>query len=121
MPTLKEPEEIIITVFEYDKEKITCHKFKKVEEVYPFLHSPSNTWINIDGLRKTDVENVCIQFGIHRLIAEDILSIGQRPKTDEIDGLIYCLLNMLSINEKTTWCRNRASTYHFREELCILF
>ena len=73
---------------------------KKVEEVYPFLQSPSVTWINIDGLRKEDVESICNHFGIHPLIAEDILSIGQRPKVDEIDGLMYCLLNMLSFNEK---------------------
>ncbi|MCY7293561.1 MAG: magnesium/cobalt transporter CorA [Ferruginibacter sp.] len=99
-PTRKEPEEITITVFEYDREKMVSHNLKKIEEVYPFLNLPSNTWINIDGLRKDDVENVCNHFGIHPLIAEDILSIGQRPKTDEIDGLMYCLLNMLSFNEK---------------------
>ena len=100
VPIRTEPVEIIITVFEYDKEKMTCHKLKKVEEVYIFLHSPSKKWVNIDGLRKEDVENVCNHFGIHPLIAEDILSIGQRPKMDEIDGLMYCLLNMLSFNEK---------------------
>ena len=100
VPIRKEPEEIIVTVFEYDKEKMTCHKLERVEEVYPFLEASFNSWINIDGLRKDDVENVCNHFGIHPLIAEDILSIGQRPKTDEIDGLMYCLLNMLSFNEK---------------------
>ena len=100
VPLRTEPVEIIITVFEYDKEKVAKHSLKKIEDVYPFLQSPSITWINIDGLRKEDVENVCNHFGIHPLIAEDILSIGQRPKTDEIDGLMYCLLNMLSFNEK---------------------
>ena len=100
VPIRTEPVEIIITVFKYDKEKMTCHKLKKVEEVYTFLQSPFKKWINIDGLRKEDVENVCNHFGIHPLIAEDILSIGQRPKMDEIDGLMYCLLNMLSFNEK---------------------
>ena len=100
VPIRTEPVEIIITVFEYDKEKMTCHKLKKVEEVYTFLKSPLKKWINIDGLRKDAVENICNHFGIHPLIAEDILSIGQRPKMDEIDGLMYCLLNMLSFNEK---------------------
>ena len=100
VPVRKEPAEITITVFEYVKEKMICHQFKNIKEVYPFLHSAANNWINIDGLRKDDVENVCNHFGIHPLIAEDILSIGQRPKTDEIDGLMYCLLNMLSFNDK---------------------
>ena len=100
VPLRTEPEEIIITVFEYDKVNVAKHSLTKIEEVYPFLQSPSITWINIDGLRKDSVENVCNHFGIHPLIAEDILSIGQRPKMDEIDGLMYCLLNMLSFNEK---------------------
>jgi magnesium transporter len=89
-----------MTVFEYDKEKVAKHSLKKIEAVYPFIQSPSVTWINIDGLRKEDVENVCDHFGIHPLIAEDILSIGERPKMGEIDGLMYCLLNMPSFNEK---------------------
>ena len=100
VPLRTEPTEIIITVFEYDKVNVAKHSLKKIEEVYPFLQSPSITWINIDGLRKDSVENVCNHFGIHPLIAEDILSIGQRPKMDEIDGLMYCLLNMLSFNDK---------------------
>ena len=69
--------------------------------MYQYLHSPSNTWINIDGLRKEDVENICNTYHIHPLIQEDILSIGQRPKMDEIDNILFCLLNMLYFNDKT--------------------
>ncbi|MEP7238455.1 MAG: magnesium/cobalt transporter CorA, partial [Ferruginibacter sp.] len=47
-----------------------------------------------------DVESICKHFGVHYLITEDILSLGQRPKMDEIDGLLFCLLNMLYFNEK---------------------
>ena len=34
------------------------------------------------------------------MIVEDILSIGQRPKTDQINGLLFCVLDMLYFNEK---------------------
>jgi magnesium transporter len=99
-PSRKEPEQSIISVFEYSKENVVTSKIAKIEEVFKYLHSPSNTWINIDGLRKDDVEKICAHFNIHPLIAEDILSLGQRPKTDEIDNLLFCLLNMLSFDEK---------------------
>jgi magnesium transporter len=46
------------------------------------------------------VEKIAAHFGIHPLITEDILSIGQRPKMDEVEGILYCLLNMLYFNEK---------------------
>ena len=31
---------------------------------------------------------------------EDILSINQRPKVDEVDGILFCLLNMLYYNDE---------------------
>jgi magnesium transporter len=44
------------------------------------------------------VEAVCNHFGIHPLLMEDILSINQRPKVDEVDNILFCLLNMLYYN-----------------------
>ena len=52
------------------------------------------------GCEKSDVETMCNEFGIHHLIIEDILSIGQRPKMDEIEDILYGLLNMLYFNSK---------------------
>jgi magnesium transporter len=46
------------------------------------------------------VETVCNHYGVHPLIIEDILSINQRPKMDEVDGILFCLLNMLYFNDQ---------------------
>ena len=99
-PSREEPEKIKITVYEYNKNEAKCIELQSIAECFAFLHTTSNTWINIDGLRKDDIEKVCSQFGIHQLITEDILSIGQRPKMDDINGIVFCLLYMLYFNEK---------------------
>jgi magnesium transporter len=96
----KEPEEIKIFVYDYDVVRADVKELKEIPECFPFLESPKTTWINVDGLRKADVEKICAHYGIHNLITEDILSLGQRPKMDEINGLLFCLLNMLYFNEK---------------------
>lgn len=96
----KEPEEIKIFVYDYDVVGADIKELKEIPECFPFLESPKTTWINVDGLRKADVEKICAHYGIHNLITEDILSLGQRPKMDEINGLLFCLLNMLYFNEK---------------------
>ena len=93
-PVREEPAEIKIIVYEFDTNTSKCVELKTVEACFPFLNTLSNSWINIDGLRKDDVEKVCNHFGIHQLIMEDILSIGQRPKMDDINGVVYCLLYM---------------------------
>ncbi len=94
-----EPEETKLFVYDYDATHLDIKELKSVPDCYPFIDLPTVSWINVDGLKKTDVESICNHFGIHYLITEDILSVGQRPKMDEINGLLFCLLNMLYFNE----------------------
>src|SRR5882757_4781476 len=98
--TRKEPEEIKIFVYDYTPERLESKQFSKVPECYHYVTSEGVTWINVDGLKKADIEDLSKHYGIHYLFAEDILSIGQRAKMDEIDGLVFCLLNMLYFNEE---------------------
>jgi magnesium transporter len=100
-PTRTEPEKTLINVYDYNTAEVRFEKLDKVEDCFSYLHSSNISWINIDGLKKSDVEKICAHFGIHALIAEDILSSGQRPKMDELNGLLYSLLNMLYFNKET--------------------
>lgn len=95
-----EPEKIKIFVYDYNSEGVKEEEVTSLPSCYKYLDSAKPSWINVDGLRKDDVEEICNHYGIHPLIAEDILSVGQRPKMDELNGLLYCLLNMLYFNEK---------------------
>jgi magnesium transporter len=101
-PDRKEPEVSSIFLYEYNHSAFQSKKLDRIQECWPYLHSPDISWINVDGLRKDDVENICGHFGIHQLIMEDILSQGQRPKMDEINGLLFVMLNMLYFNEATS-------------------
>ena len=96
----KDAEQINTTVYDYDANDLYEHELKTVPECYGFKGNGKVTWVNIDGLRKKEVENICEHYGIHHLVAEDILSVNQRPKMDEVDDILYCLLNMLYFNEK---------------------
>lgn len=100
IPKRTEPEITKIYVYDYNTTESAERSLPKVDDCFPYLHSGKITWINMDGLRKEDVEKVCNHYGIHPLIQEDILSVGQRPKMDEINGLIYCLMSMLYWNEE---------------------
>jgi magnesium transporter len=71
-----------------------------VADTYSFKHSGRISWINIDGLRKSDIESICEHYNIHPLLVEDILSMNQRPKVDEVEGVMFCLLNMLYYNSE---------------------
>lgn len=100
VPVRKEAEELKIFVYDYDAADIAVKEVATVAECFDYADSPKITWVNVDGIRKADVETICNHYGIHNLIVEDILSLGQRPKMDEINGLVFCLLNMLYFNER---------------------
>jgi magnesium transporter len=97
-PERKPVSSITISVFNYNEHTLEEERFDKVEDVFYCKDHGLISWINIDGIRKEDVEKVCDHFGIHPLLAEDILSCNQRPKMDEVEGVLYCLLNMLYFN-----------------------
>lgn len=100
--TRKEPEATIISLYDYNASEVKIEMLNSVEDCYKYLQTPTISWINFDGLKKADVENICNHFGIHPLIQEDILSSGQRPKMDDLNQLLFCLLNMLYFNEETS-------------------
>jgi magnesium transporter len=100
-PHREEAAEIKITVFDYSPQQLDERTLLDITESFELRDNQHVSWINIDGLRKTDVESICTHFNIHPLIIEDIMSIGQRPKMDEMDPILYCLLNMLYFNDRT--------------------
>ncbi len=100
-PTRAEASQIQIKVFDYNQQQLEEKNPDNIADTFPYLDNENVTWVNIDGIRKDDVEAVCNHYGVHYLIMEDILSVGQRPKMDEMEPVLYCLLNMLYFNERT--------------------
>jgi magnesium transporter len=96
----KDSENVHTTVYDFDLHVLEEHELKSTHDCYVFKGNGKVTWINVDGLRKKEVEEICEHYGIHHLVAEDIFSVDQRPKMDEVDDILYCLLNMLYFNEK---------------------
>ncbi len=101
IPQREEAKEVVVSVYDFNADTLEEKKFAAIGDCFPYKTSGRTTWINIDGLRKADVDAVCSHFDIHSLIIEDILSINQRPKLDEDENSVFCLLNMLYFNEET--------------------
>ncbi|MGL6269386.1 MAG: magnesium/cobalt transporter CorA [Chitinophagaceae bacterium] len=99
IPFREEANVVSVFVYDYDDTDLKEFRSNNVDECMHFKTSNRLSWINIDGLRKAEVEKVCEHYGVHYLLTEDILSINQRPKMDEVDGVMFCLLNMLYYNE----------------------
>jgi magnesium transporter len=95
-----EPGQVVVYAYDYNAQASNEHHLQQVEDSFAYKDNGRITWINIDGIRKSDVECIGSYYGIHPLIMEDIVSVSQRPKMDEVDNILYCLLNMLYFNEE---------------------
>ncbi len=113
--------ESFITVYDYDNHAVNEMSLTNVDDVFHFKTSGKVSWINIEGLRKTDVEKLANHFGIHPLLAEDILSTDQRPKVDEVDGVLFCLLNMLYFNQEQQCVEQEQISIALGKEFVITF
>lgn len=90
-----------IQIFDYTNEHLEQKEINTVEECFPYRDNSSITWMNLEGMHKDEVDLIGEHYGIHYLIKEDIVSYGQRPKYDEVNDIVYVLLNMLFYNKET--------------------
>ena len=101
IPAREEARDVKVYVYNYNATEIKEQSMEDVKDCTAFGAGNNISWINIDGLRKQDVEFLSNEYHIHSLLVEDILSTGQRPKMDEIDDMLFCLMNMLYFNQKS--------------------
>jgi magnesium transporter len=100
IPVREEAAQIRTFVYDYSAEHLSSFQSDNVEDCFRYKFTNNISWINIDGLRKVDVEAVCSHFNVDPLLIEDILSVNQRPKMDEVEDVMFCLLNMLYFNDE---------------------
>ncbi len=94
-------ESVRITVIDYDENNFQEKQVPRIEDCFQFKATPTVTWINIDGLHEVEViEKIGKQYGLHPLILEDILHVGQRPKYEDLESYIFVVLMMLRFDEE---------------------
>lgn len=90
-----------IGMFQYNNVHCQENRLLPISNITPqlFENADSQTWLNFDVLNRTQIETIGKQLNLHFLIIDDILSVHQRPKMDEIDGYFTCVMQMIYYNE----------------------
>jgi magnesium transporter len=102
----RKTDKVAIQIFRYDESELIEKEVATLEELPP-LKDGAVTWINVDGLHKTEIiEKLGKMFHLHSLLLEDVLNTQQRPKVDEYDNHIYVVLRMLRHDESENVVRD---------------
>lgn len=90
-----------IHVIDYNEQDCHRRNLDSVEECGQFIGTDTVTWINVDGVHQVDVvEKIGKQFGLHKLLLEDALNTGHRPKVEPFQNCLFIILKMLTWNEE---------------------
>lgn len=111
----------VYSSYSYNAENIETFATKSFDQCTLQVNPKRVTWINVDGLRKDEVEALCKTFDIHPLLVEDILSIGQRAKADDIESHLFALMPMLYYNNDTGMVQIEQLSIVLADNLLISF
>lgn len=57
-------------------------------------------WVDIEGFKKDDIDELEKTFGFHPLAIEDCISTSQRPKIDQYDSYLFIILHAAHVKAK---------------------
>jgi magnesium transporter len=93
----KKTEKVRMTLIDYDEKRFQETEIEAIEQCLPYKDEPTVTWINIDGLHDIElVEKLGTHLGIHPLVLEDIVTVGQRPKLEDFEDYLFIIVKMIT-------------------------
>jgi magnesium transporter len=85
-----------VSAIDYTETEVIEKTGITLEECLPLRDSPSVTWLNFSGLANVEeIRKLGEAFGLHPLVMEDILHVGQRPKLELYDDYVYMVVKMI--------------------------
>jgi len=91
----KKVEKTKITLIDYDEMHFQEREIEAVDESLRLKDQPTVTWVNIDGIHQVEIlEKLGRYFGLHPLVVEDILNMGERPKIEDFGDYILIILKI---------------------------
>ncbi len=87
---------VVLSVIDYNEQHCDEKILAGVAQAIPYRDSASVSWINIEGLHRTDlIAQFGERFALHPLVLEDIVHTEQRPKLDDFEEYLYIVVRML--------------------------
>ncbi|QLE02750.1 magnesium/cobalt transporter CorA [Galbibacter sp. BG1] len=89
-----------VSVTDYADDFYESEVLDKIEEAFKFRDTDTVSWINVQGLSKEEeIEKLGKYYNINPLVLEDLVNTNQRPKIDEYDDYVFCVLKMLYLDD----------------------
>ena len=96
----KRTEPVKLLLMEYDEQQFEERAIATPEGCFPFLDTPTITWLNITGVHDVAViEKIGQHLHLHPLLLEDLVNTAQRPKIEDYQEYLFIVLKMLDYDD----------------------
>ncbi len=93
------PLEMKLSIIGYDPVGYWMKDAKSIDELLSYRNPAGVTWINVTGLKDSAaLAQLAERLKIHPLTLEDILNTEQRPKVEEFDDYMFCIMKLIKWN-----------------------
>ena len=82
----------------YDAGSATVHAIGSVADALPLLAGASNAWLSNTSHHSAALKELETHFGVHPLVLEDIVNIGQRPKVEQSEKYAFVVVDIVRGN-----------------------
>jgi len=88
-----------VSLFTYDAQDFEEQAVGVVSELRGRTEGPRVAWIDVRGLGDgAVVQELGALLGLHPLAVSDVVNLGQRPKVDQYDEVLFLVLHMATMN-----------------------
>ncbi len=90
-----------LRLMEYDADQLREEDLSDLGPALAVRDGSLVGWVNVDGLHDAEVlGRLRDHFGLHPLVMEDVVHLGQRAKLEEYDGFLFLVLPMLHFDDR---------------------
>ncbi|MBZ5587788.1 MAG: magnesium/cobalt transporter CorA [Acidobacteriia bacterium] len=84
-----------LTLVTYRGDSVSERHLAAVAEVPAAPAAGENLWLRIVGHSGETLGSLTARFGVHPLVLEDVVNLGQRPKVEEFDDYLFIVVDVL--------------------------
>ena len=86
-----------VTLVEYDADRISERSVASIDEALKVLPATGNAWLQVVGHSPVILAQLGA-LGVHQLVLEDMLNVGQRPKLEDYGPYLFVVIDVLRPN-----------------------
>jgi magnesium transporter len=106
-----------LSLITFQAERVVEHRPAGLSEVASLIQAGDQAWLRIVGHETSVLGQLAERFGVHPLVLEDVVNVGQRPKVEAYDRYLFVIVDVVHYGGNDTLDEEQVSLLLFENLL----